>query len=420
MNTIHITLVYLLWGVITFFFMVIFLTLLKNRNTLYDEPASLKKQPSVSVIVPAYNEEKNIRKTLDSLLAVDYPRDLFEIIVVNDGSKDRTGDIVSEYARDYGITLINNEKNKGKAKSLNIGIEKAVGELVACIDADTIIKQDTIKKTINYFNDENVGAVTVRVNVNTPKNWLERIIAVEYNMGLGFYLKIFSFLNCLYLTPGQFSIYKKDVLIELGGFDENSIVEDTEIAYRIQKAHYKIACCLSAEAFTNVPDNVRSLYYQRRRWYSGSIMTIIQHRDVFFNKSLGNFGLFFMPVNYGGILLGVLLFLSTIYLTTSSILSNISYFALIDYDLYGVLLDFINNPKMDPLSINILYFLCSTPFIMNALMNYIGLRLLGENLRKNLFGFICFLFFFIPYHIFWLICLYFVIFRKEIKWRESM
>ncbi len=419
-NTIHLTLVYLLWGIVTFFFMVIFLTLFRNRRSFYDEPSPLKNQPGVSVIVPAYNEERTIRETINSLLDVDYPRDLLEIIVVNDGSRDRTGDIVGEYVRGEGITYINNERNVGKAGSLNIGVEKARFDLVACIDADTVIKPDTIKKTINYFNDGRVGAVIVRVNVKAPKNWLERIIAVEYNMGLGFYLKIFSFLNCLHLTPGQFSIYRRDMLIELGGFDENSIVEDTEIAYRIQKAQYKVECCLSAEAFTAVPDNLKSLYYQRRRWYSGSILTIIQHRDVFFNKGLGNFGLFFMPVNYGGIILGILLFLSTIYLTTSLLLVNISQLALVDYDIYSLLVNFISHPEIDPLSINILYFLCITPFIMNTVMNYMGIRLLGEKLRGNIFGFVCFMFFFIPYNIFWLIFIYLVIVGKEIKWRKSM
>lgn len=419
MNPIHITLVYLLWIIITFFFMVLFLTLLKNRKSMYEEPTSLKKQPTVSVVVPAYNEEETIGESIESLMAVDYPKGLYEIIVVNDGSTDKTAEIVKEYEK-CGIVLIDNKKNRGKSSSLNLGMKKAKGELVACMDADTIIKPDTIKKAIKHFDGSRVGAVIIQVNVKEPKNWLEKIIDVEYKMGLGFYLKIFSFLNCLYLTPGQCSIYRRDMLLEIGGFDEKSIVEDMEIAYRIQKAHYKIRCCLSTEAYTKVPNNVRSLYHQRKRWYSGSIMTIIQHRDVFFDRDLGNFGLFYMPVNCAGIIVGLVLFLSTIHLMASVILENIACLSLVDYDIYGVVQASIENLRIDPLSINIFYILCSTPFIMNALMNYTGLKVLGEKIRENLFGFICFLFFFIPYHIFWLMCFYFVIFRKEVKWRESM
>ncbi|MBN2014695.1 MAG: glycosyltransferase family 2 protein [Candidatus Altiarchaeota archaeon] len=420
MNPIHITLVYLLWIIITFFFMVIFLTLLKNRKSIYEEPKPSNEQPTVSVVVPAYNEEGTIREAIESLTAVDYPKDLYEIIVVNDGSTDRTAEIVSEYEKKHNIVFINNKENSGKARALNMGIGKAKGELVACLDADTTIKPDTIRKAIKHFNGDRIGAVIIRVSVKEPKNWLEKIIAVEYNMGLGFYLKIYSFLNCLYLTPGQCSVYRRNMLLEIGGFDEKSIVEDMEIAYRIQKAHYKIKCCLSAEAHTKVPDNVRSLYHQRKRWYSGSIMTIIQHRDVFFDRDLGNFGLFYVPVNYAGIIIGLLLFLSTIHLMASLILQNITCLSLVDYDIYGVVQGSIENLRIDPLSINIFYILCSTPFIMNSLMNYAGFKVLGKRVRENLFGFVCFLFFFLPYHIFWLMCFYFVIFKKEVKWRESM
>ena len=421
MNQIHIALVYSLWGVITFYFMVVFLTFIKNRQEFYKDPEIKRKElPKVSIIIPAFNEEKGIKATIDSLLNLDYPKELLEIIVVNDGSKDRTDEIAREYEKRGEIIYIENEKNIGKAASLNKGIERANSEFVACIDADTVVERDALKKTIGYFNDEKVGAVVVRVRVKNPKNLLERIIEIEYNLGLGFYLKLLSFLNCLYLTPGQFSVYRKKVLTEIGGFDKDNIVEDTEIAYRIQKANYKIACCLSTFASTTVPNNLRSLYYQRKRWYSGTIMTVSKHRDVFFNKQLGNFGMFFIPINYGGILLGALLFLSTIYLTFSSVLTYIENISLINFDVISLLENFLRHFSFDPLSISIFYFLGTTPFIMNMIAGYLGLKSLGEKIRENIRGFIAFLFFFIPYNILWIICFYFVVSKKKIKWRESM
>lgn len=420
MNPIHAALVYSLWGVITFFFMVAFLTFLKNRKDLYNEPEFLKdkKLPTVSIIVPAFNEEDKIKETIESLIAVDYPKNLLEIIIVNDGSKDRTDEIIEEYARRGEVIYIKNEVNLGKAESLNKGIKEAKSEFVACIDADTILKEDAIKKTIGYFNDKSVGATIVRVKVRNPKNWLERLIDIEYTLGLGFYLKLFSFLNCLYLTPGQFSIYRKKVLLEIGGFDKDNIVEDTEIAYRIQKANYKIKCSLSTYASTIVPNNLRALYYQRKRWYSGTIMTIMQHKDVFFNKNLGNFGLFFMPINYGGIILGVLLFLSTIHLLISSIITNFHNLSLIDFDVFIMVNNFIKHFSFDPLTISIFYFFGITPFLMNMFASYIGITSLGKKVRENILGFISFLFFFIFYNIFWLICFYFVVSKQKIKWRE--
>lgn len=421
MNPIHATLVYVLWGIITFFFMVAFLTFLKNRREFYQDPVfSDDELPSVSIIVPAFNEGGKIRETIESLIAIDYPKNLLEVIIVNDGSKDKTGAVIEEYANRGDVLYIKNIKNLGKSESLNKGIEKARGELISCIDADTVPKSDAIKKTIGYFNDPETGAVVIQVRVKNPKRWLEKLIDIEYALGLGFYLKLFSFLNCLYLTPGQFSIYRKKVLLDIGGFDKNNIVEDTEIAYRIQKSGYKIKCCLSTYASTIVPDNLRSLYYQRKRWYSGTIITIFQHKDVFLNRKLGNFGIFFMPVNYGGIILGVLLFLSTIHLIVSSLITNVHNLSLIDFDIFIMVENFIKYSSFDPLTISIFYFLGITPFLMNILASYIGLKSLGKKVSGNIIGFICFLFFFIPYHIFWLICFYFVVSKQKIKWRESM
>ncbi|OYT26431.1 MAG: hypothetical protein B6U97_03885 [Candidatus Altiarchaeales archaeon ex4484_96] len=277
---------------------------------------------------------------------------------------------------------------------------------------------DILTKVGGYFRDEDVGSVIVRVRVREPKNWLEKIIEMEYNMGLGFYLKLLSFLNCLYLTPGQFSLYRKKMLDELRGFDVDNIVEDTEIAYRMQKKGYKIACCLSTYAYTKVPNNIRAFYYQRRRWYSGTIQTILKHRDVFFNRELGNFGMFFMPVNYGSIIIGTFLFISTIFLIGQTLYDYFIYYSLIDFDIIGSLMNYLSNVEFDPLMISIFYFLGISPFIMNALINFFAIRKMGESFRELFFGFICFLFFFIPYNTLWIICAYMVARNKNIKWRN--
>ena len=418
MNSIHIGLVYALWFIVTFFFMVIVLSIIKNRNEFFNEPKPLAKEDIITILVPAFNEEKTIADTIESLLRLDYPSHLLDIIVLNDGSTDKTGQIAAEYAQRGDIRLIENRINQGKAKSLNIGIKEAKGELIATLDADTVIEGDILTKVGGYFRDEDVGSVIVRVRVREPKNWLEKIIEMEYNMGLGFYLKLLSFLNCLYLTPGQFSLYRKKMLDELRGFDVDNIVEDTEIAYRMQKKGYKIACCLSTYAYTKVPNNIRAFYYQRRRWYSGTIQTILKHRDVFFNRELGNFGMFFMPVNYGSIIIGTFLFISTIFLIGQTLYDYFIYYSLIDFDIIGSLMNYLSNVEFDPLMISIFYFLGISPFIMNALINFFAIRKMGESFRELFFGFICFLFFFIPYNTLWIICAYMVARNKNIKWRN--
>jgi cellulose synthase/poly-beta-1,6-N-acetylglucosamine synthase-like glycosyltransferase len=417
---VHTLLVLVVWWMITFFFTVSGLIFIRERKRLHSIPQPFESKPKISIVVPAFNEEKGIAGTIESLLKINYPKELVEFIIVNDGSKDRTAEIVQKYADKGLVRFINNRANQGKAASLNQGFKEACGKYVACIDADTVVEPNVVLKTINYFKDPDTAAVMVRVQVHEPKNWLERIISIEYSLGLGFYPKLISTLNSLYLTPGQFSIYRRDVVLDIGGFDRRSIVEDTEIAYRIQKANLKIDCCLSASVYTKVPDNLRDFYYQRKRWYAGTIQTILKHRDVFFNRSLGNFGMFFMPVNYGGILLGMLLFLSTIYLLLINLDSMMSRLILVDFDLKPIAISYLSDFTVDPLKISIFLLLGLSPFIMNLVGSYVGLKTVGEKISGNLSGYVIFLFFFIPYQILWLICVYTVIFGKKIKWRALM
>lgn len=417
---VHTILVFTVWWMITFFFTVSALVFLRERKNLNTIPEPFESKPQVSIVVPAFNEEKGIANTIESLLKINYPKERLEVLIVNDGSKDHTAEIVQRYADKGLVRFIDNRGNQGKAASLNQGFREATGKYVACIDADTVVEPDVILKTINYFKDSDMAAVMVRVQVQEPKNWLERIISVEYNLGLGFYPKLISTLNSLYLTPGQFSIYRRDIVLKIGGFDSKSIVEDTEIAYRIQKSNLKIACCLSASAYTKVPDNLRDFYYQRKRWYAGTIQTILKHRDVFFDHNLGNFGMFFMPVNYGGILLGMLLFLSTIYLLLINLESVMSKLILVNFDLRPIVGNYLNDFSVDPLKISIFLLLGLSPFIMNVVGSYVGLKTVGEKISDNLFGYVSFLFFFIPYQILWLICVYAVIFGRKVKWRALM
>jgi len=202
----HTALVFIVWWVVTYFFIVSSLVFLRERKTLCAIPKPFEAMPKISIVVPAFNEEKGILDTVNSLLKINYPKELLEIIVVNDGSKDRTAEIVQPYADKGLVNFINNAKNQGKAASLNQGFRASKGKYVACIDADTIVEPNILLKTINYFWDKKVASVMVRVQVREPKNWLERIISVEYNLGLGFYPKLISCLDSLYLTPGQFSI----------------------------------------------------------------------------------------------------------------------------------------------------------------------------------------------------------------------
>src|SRR3989338_7370332 len=148
-------LVHIVWFLSTYFIVVFLLALLKNKSGLYKSPEFGKNDelPKVSIIISAYNEEKKIANSIESLKAIDYPRDGYEVIILNDGSKDKTSDVVARYADGKNIIFIDNKKNKGKAACLNQGISLAKGDYVACMDADSVVSEDILKRTIPYFDD---------------------------------------------------------------------------------------------------------------------------------------------------------------------------------------------------------------------------------------------------------------------------
>ena len=421
MASIHLTLLYAVWFILTYFFMLTILTLLRNRSDFNRPPAGPPRElPRVSIVVPAYNEEACIADTIESCLSLNYPRGKLDVIVVNDGSKDRTGEVCERYAGEGRIIYLENNPNMGKSAALNRGFRAAETEYVATIDADTVVEEDILHKVLPYFSSEDIAAVTVAIKVKEARNLLQKVVAVEYELGNGFYNKILSYLNCLFVTPGQFSIYRRDKVLELGGFDQSNIVEDTEIAYRMHKKGLKIACCPSAKAYTLIPSTPKGLYYQRKRWYTGTIQTIMQHRDVVFNPKMGAFGMYFVPFNYGGTVLATLLSISllTIMLNNASI--TVSNMNLIRFDVMPMLKPSLTGDTVDPLLISMYYFLGLTPLFLHATTSYLGLKRMGNRLRDNILGFAGFMLFFIPYQIMWILCMYFTAFRREVKWRAGM
>ncbi len=298
--------------------------------TFFEERPKFKRLnvlPSVSVIVPAYNEGESIEKTLSSLMALDYPREKLEIIVVNDGSNDCTQNVVERFLhRKNPFKIISiNQKNSGKASALNNGISRSSGEFVACLDADSMVRKDTLNEMINYFYENDVAAVAPVMKVYGPKTMIQKLQSLEYILHT-FLKNIFSSMNSIHVTPGPFSIYRKSAILKIGGFDEKSIVEDQEIGYRLQKKQYRILQSTTGEVLTIVPKNLKELYLQRCRWFKGSAITIYQYRDMLLNKKYGDFGMFQIPTLVMGLILPfitVVLFLKYIISPIITYISNL-------------------------------------------------------------------------------------------------
>ncbi|MBS3118020.1 glycosyltransferase family 2 protein [Candidatus Woesearchaeota archaeon] len=255
-------------------------------------------KPKVSIIVPAYNEEMVIKETLQALQNTGYPQDKLEIIAVNDGSTDKTKEIIEECIKEGArIKLLNREKNGGtKAAALNMGVNNATGEIIGCVDADSTVTFGSIDNMLTYFEDEKVAAVISAIKVDETKNIYEKVQRLEYIIST-FSRKLMAKINTLHNTPGALSLYRAHRLREIGGFDENNLTEDLEVALHLIAKGHKIKIAPECITFTKVPNSFRTLWNQRVRWFRGFIYNTVKYKQFLFNKKHGMVGMFQYPVN---------------------------------------------------------------------------------------------------------------------------
>lgn len=312
---------YLIFAAVTTYIMLVFLLLFQKNRKVMNVIPELTKLPSVSIIVPAYNEQNNITSTLESLSALSYPKDKLEIIVVDDGSTDNT----YKLAKKFKNTKVFYKKNGGKASALNFGLNKAKGEIVACVDSDSHPLSDALLKSIPFFNDKSVAAVTTSIFATKPKNLLEKLQWLEYSM-IVWSRKLLEFLDAVYVTPGPLSLYRKKVLKNVGGFDTKNMTEDIEIAWRLLSKGYKIKMSTEAKTYTKIPNKIKSWWRQRVRWNIGGMQTMMKYKYT----AGGNYGVLssfvwpFFSMSYVLSIIGVFLFT---FLIMKSIYNQFSFFA---------------------------------------------------------------------------------------------
>jgi cellulose synthase/poly-beta-1,6-N-acetylglucosamine synthase-like glycosyltransferase/peptidoglycan/xylan/chitin deacetylase (PgdA/CDA1 family)/spore germination protein YaaH len=247
----------------------------------------------VSVIIPAFNEEKVIASTVERILASDHTA--LRVIVVDDGSRDATADIVEQtFGNDPRVSLLR-IPNGGKANALNTGLAHSEGDVVVALDADTQFASDAISRLVRWFADPDVGAVAGNAKVGNRINIVTRWQALEYIVSQNLERRALAALDTLTVVPGAVGAWRKSVLEELGGFTASTLAEDQDLTIAVQRAGYRVLFDATAIAWTEAPATIRGLAKQRFRWAFGTLQCLWKYRAMTFNPRFGALGLVALP-----------------------------------------------------------------------------------------------------------------------------
>lgn len=327
------TIVYVITFLAIYVQVFILLTFFERRKDLkkeINERSEVTNFPSVTIIMPCWNESKTVHGTVESLLALEYPKDKLFITIVDDGSTDNTWEEMQKYVGHPQIKIFQQE-NGGKHVAVNFGITHATTDLIGCLDADSFVAPHALIDMVRMFNaDPGVMAVAPTMIVHHPKNILQWAQKVEYNMSV-YLKKMQAFMNAIHVTPGPFSIFRKEVFEKIGLFRAAHGTEDQEIAYRMQENYMRIEQCPTAYVYTVTPDTVKKLYKQRLRWIYGFIQNTIDYRRLILNPKYGNFSLFTVPAGAISILAAMILFLSTGYNLVVYIIKTITRWTIVGF-----------------------------------------------------------------------------------------
>jgi len=273
--------------------------LLTFFETKKKKEVKIEHELPVTFIIPVFNKEKSIIMVVNAIFKSDYPKDKIKVLIVDDGSTDKSPLKEAYLKKKYQNVEVIGKKNEGKAAAVNYGIKIVKTDLIATLDADTLIQPDLLKKTISYFANSNIKAVTSRQKPINTENFLCKIQELEYTM-VAFFRKMMSFMHSLAVAP-NFTVYRREVFLKYGLFDVGNLTEDYEMGMRIQSHHGSIAYVVDSFAKTEVPSNFKDLKRQRVRWGYGALYNLNKYRHLFSFK-YGDLGVFIMPATLLGIL----------------------------------------------------------------------------------------------------------------------
>lgn len=235
-------------------------------------------RPKVTVIIPCFNEEKVIETSVKRILESTYP--YLDVIVVDDGSKDRTSAIVTEKFGDNPRVKLMTLVNGGKASALNKALKEATGEIIVALDADTQFEKETILRLVRWFTDPKIGAVAGNAKVGNRVNLVTRWQAVEYTTAQNIERRALTRFDAIMVVPGAVGAWRRSALESVGGYPEDTLAEDQDLTIAIQRKKWKVAYDEEAVAWTEAPESFGALSKQRFRWSYGTLQCLWKHRKI--------------------------------------------------------------------------------------------------------------------------------------------
>ena len=260
-----------------FFIFIVYILSFFRKKENYE--GTLKELPNISVLIPAYNEEKNIGRCISSVMTLDYDKDKMEIIVIDDGSTDKT----KEIAESLGVRVIRGE-HKGKVDALNLGVKEAKNEIIFCVDADVTLDKKALKKMVAPLSEKDVAATNAVVLVNRQRKLIDFFQYVEYyynNIIRTSFSRLFR--NSIWFF-GAVACYKKSALEKIGYFKKDTLTEDMDVCLELYRADYRIITVEDAIIYTNPCSNLYELFRQRMRWYFGALQGLVKNHTLFKKK----------------------------------------------------------------------------------------------------------------------------------------
>ena len=251
----------------------------------------LKRRYKVSVVIPAYNEEENIGRCIESVLENDYENK--QVIVVDDGSTDNTYAVASRY-RDK-VLVLRRPRSGLKAYALNYGLKFADGDIIVTLDADTVIARDALERIVAYFQDGKIVAACGNLRVlNSGDNILTKLQSYEYIVGFEIGRRLQALFRTLLILPGAMSIIRKRVVESVGGYDP-MLGEDFDLTLKLHKIRGRLEFLHDVYSWTYAPNSWKAWLRQRLRWHRSQMRVLIRHRNIFLGRIFGPPGLLGAP-----------------------------------------------------------------------------------------------------------------------------